>query len=216
MIQLKQFTFNPFGESTFVLHDETKECIIIDPGCYTQAEKELLGSFIENNGLKPVILANTHAHVDHLLGNRYVYDKWKPSVGLHNSDSPLLQNAALQGQVYGFDVEEPPTVDIWFEDNTDLRFGNSVIKILHLPGHSPGSVVFYSEEQKFLIAGDVLFAGSIGRTDLPGGDYDQLIDGIYNKLLVLDTDTKVFPGHGPSTTICDEITGNPFLLRLGQ
>ena len=216
MIQLKQLTFNPFEESTFVLYDETKECVIIDPGCYTQAEKELLGKFIELNGLKPVMLANTHAHVDHMLGNHYVYDKWKPSVGLHRSDSTLWQNAVLQGQAYGFDVEEPPVADTWFEDNTDLYFGNSVIKILHVPGHSPGSVVFYSKEQKILIAGDVLFAGSIGRTDLPGGNYDQLMDGIYNKLLVLGPDTKVFPGHGPSTTIGDEIARNPFLLRLGQ
>ena len=216
MIQLKQFTFNPFEESTFVLYDESRECVIVDPGCYTQAEKELLGNFIELNGLRPVMLANTHAHVDHLLGNHYVYDKWKPSVGLQRNDITLLQNAILQGRAYGFDVEEPPAVNTWFEDNTTLNFGHSSIKILHVPGHSPGSVVLYSQEQKFLIAGDVLFAGSIGRTDLPGGNYDQLMDGIYSKLLTLDPDTKVFPGHGPSTTIGDETARNPFLLRLGQ
>lgn len=216
MITLKQFSFSPFEEATFVLSDQTGECIIVDAGCYTREEREALKHYIAGAQLKPTLLLNTHGHVDHLLGSRFVTDTWNVPFAMHKADSYLLENAVTQGQMFGLRTEAPPAVDRWVEEGEEILFGNSGLSVLHVPGHSPGSLLFYCSEQAFLIAGDVLFAGSIGRTDLYGGNYDTLIDGIYAKVLVLPPETTVYPGHGPKTTIERELAGNPFLLRLGR
>ena len=211
MITVKTFVFNPFEENTYLLYDNTNECIVIDPGCYSDEEKEELISFIGESKLTPVKLFNTHCHVDHVIGNSYLCELYKIKTGAHKLDNPLLNGAAEHGKVLGFEIEQPPPINVFLQDNEIIKFGNSRLKVIHVPGHSPGSIVFYGEEQKFVIAGDVLFNGSIGRTDLPGGDYEILIKNITNKLLVLGDDVVVYSGHGPVTTIGNEKRTNPYL-----
>jgi hydroxyacylglutathione hydrolase len=211
MIKLKSFVFNAFQVNTYVLSDETGECVIIDAACYDQKERNVLDQYILSNQLKPVRLIHTHGHVDHILGMRYVAEKYKPQIEVHQDDIRLLTDAKKHGLMFGFDVEEPPVVTGYLNEGEDVTFGNSTLKVFHVPGHSMGSVAFYSPEQNFVITGDVLFRGSIGRTDLYGGNYDQLKQSIYNKILILPQDAEVWPGHGPSTTIHDEVMSNPFL-----
>jgi len=211
MIKIQPFVFNAFQVNTYVLSDETGECIIVDAACYTQKEKDSIDQYITSNHLRPVKLINTHCHVDHVLGMKHVVTKYKTTVEAHEADVPLLSDAKNHGVIFGFDVEEPPVVTGYLTEGKDVTFGNSTLKSFHVPGHSPGSIAFYNPEQKFVITGDVLFKGSIGRTDLPGGDYDQLMQSIYKKLMTLPPETEVFPGHGPSTTIHEEALSNPFL-----
>jgi len=211
MISIQNFVFNPFEVNTYVLFDETKECIIIDAGCYTDNEKNELRDFIDQNNLKPITQYSTHGHVDHLAGNAYISSLFNIKTGAHKLDKVLFDNVVEHGIMLGFEIEQP-SMDVLLEDNEDISFGNSSLRIRHIPGHSPGSIVFYSENQKFVIVGDVLFSGSIGRTDLPGGNYQTLISGIKEKLLALDDDIIVYSGHGPETTIGTERVSNPFLL----
>jgi hydroxyacylglutathione hydrolase len=211
MITLKPFVFNSFQENTYILHDETNQCIIIDAGCYEDFEKEALNKYIIDNNLTCVKLVNTHCHIDHVLGSRYVVTQYNPQFIIHKEDEFLLNNAQKHGVIFGFNAELPPAPTAYINDNPELTFGNSSLKILHVPGHSPGSIALYSEEGGFVITGDVLFKGSIGRTDLKKGDYDQLMNSIMTKLMTLPPDTAVFPGHGPSTTIHQEALTNPFL-----
>jgi len=211
MIKIKYFTFNAFQVNMYIISDDTLECVIVDAACYTEHEKQTVDQYISHQKLKPVKLINTHCHVDHVLGVKYIAEKYKTKFEVHEEDIQLLTNAKKYGIVFGFDVEEPPVVTGYLKEGSDIIFGNSVLKTFHVPGHSPGSMAFYNPEQKFVITGDVLFKGSIGRTDLPGGDYDQLMSSIYKKLMVLPSETEVFPGHGPSTTIHEEALNNPFL-----
>lgn len=211
MIKIKIFVFNPFQENTFVLSDETSECIIVDPGCYSLQEKNALDDYITSNTLKPVKIISTHGHVDHVLGTRHLVSKYSVPFEIHENDQQLLNDAQKLGVAFGFNVEEPPSVSSYLLENTNVEFGESKLQILHVPGHSPGSVALFCAEQKFVIVGDVLFKGSIGRTDLPGGSYDMLMKSIFSKLMTLPEDTEVFPGHGPATTIHDEALSNPFL-----
>lgn len=211
MITIKNFVFNSFQENTYVLYDETKECVIIDAGCYFEGEQQALKSFINENDLKPVKLLNTHCHVDHLFGNKYVADEFQLSVTAHKEDAFLIDNAVAHGMSFGITVDQPPQVGDFVEEEDEITFGNSKLKVLHVPGHSPGGLAFYNEEQKFVFVGDSLFAGSIGRTDLPAGDYDTLIGSIKSKLMSLGDDVVVYTGHGPATTIGDERKNNPFL-----
>jgi len=212
MIAIQSFTFNGFQENTYVVYDESQQCIIIDPGCYEQSEKLQLEQFIDDNGLKPIKLINTHCHIDHVLGNRFVAEKWGLDLEIHDLDLPTLHAVKEYCQLYGFhNYEESPEPSHFLKEGDHIHFGNSTLNILYTPGHAPGHIVLHSKEQKFLIGGDVLFQMSIGRTDLPGGDYDTLISSIKEKLLPLDEDTKVFCGHGPSTTIGFEKVNNPFL-----
>jgi Zn-dependent hydrolases, including glyoxylases len=212
MITVKLFVFNPFQVNCYVLSDETGECIVVDASCYTEAEKATLVQYIESQGLKLVKLVNTHGHVDHLLGLRHLSDKFGVGFAINDADVKLVTEAQKHGVIFGFDVEEPPVVTEYLTEGKDVTFGNSVLKTFFVPGHSPGSIAFYSPEQHFVITGDVLFAGSIGRTDLPGGDYDQLMNSIYKKLMVLPPDTEVLPGHGPFSSIHEEALNNPFLV----
>ena len=212
MLQVNQFTFNPFQENTFVLYDETMECIIIDPGCYEPEEKKELHDFITDHKLKPVRLLNTHCHIDHVLGNRFVFESYNLSPEIHQLEIPVLKAMATYGAQYGIYMDPSPEPVISLTDAGMILFGNSTLKMILAPGHSPGSICFYSEAQKILIGGDVLFRDSIGRSDLPGGNMDTLLKSIRTKLFSLPEEVTVYPGHGPQTTIGYEKKNNPFLL----
>jgi glyoxylase-like metal-dependent hydrolase (beta-lactamase superfamily II) len=210
-MQVKVLTFNPFQENTYIIYDETKECVIIDPGCHENKEENQLILFIEENMLSPVKLINTHCHIDHILGNKFVSDMWNIELYIHKEDLPLLENARSIGRMYGFESFEGSIYPKHFlEEKNKIAFGNSELEIIFTPGHAPGHICLYSKKDKFIIAGDVLFNGSIGRTDLPGGDYDTLINSIKTKLFPLEEETTVYCGHGPSTSIGKEKESNPF------
>ena len=211
MIQIQSFTFGPFQENTYVLFDETKECLIIDPGCYDNRERQELAAFIDNNGLKPIKLLNTHCHLDHIFGNGFVVDKFKIDLEFNKEDLKVFEAYLTTASLYGLNAEPSPQPTKYIGEGDVIKFGNSSLEILFTPGHSPGSITFYNKEQKFMIAGDVLFYGSIGRTDLPGGNYETLIDRIKTKLFPLGDDFKVYSGHGPETNIGFERMNNPFL-----
>jgi glyoxylase-like metal-dependent hydrolase (beta-lactamase superfamily II) len=215
MIQIKTHVFNPFQENTYLLSDETNECIIVDAGCYTTAEFDSLVDYLDKNNLRPVKLVNTHCHVDHVLGISRLMERYNIPFEAHKNEERIISEAVTHGKVFGFELEQPPFPTSYLKEGDEIKFGNSTLQVLEVPGHSQGSVAMYNPEGGFVIVGDVLFRGSIGRTDLTGGDYDQLISSIYKKLLVLDRSTKVYPGHGPSTTIGEEIMTNPFLSQLG-
>ena len=211
-MRIKSFTFNPFQENTFVVYDETKECIIIDPGCYTEKERTELRRFITSEGLKPVKLINTHCHIDHVLGNKFVSELWDLELYMNKEDLPLLENAVNIGKMYGMeDYEGSPYPKHFLAQDDTLTFGESSFKILFTPGHAPGHICLYSKENNLVIAGDVLFQGSIGRTDLPGGDHSTLINSIITQLFPLPNETQVFCGHGPATNLGYEKEHNPFL-----
>ena len=211
-MKVKSFTFNPFKENSYVVYDYTKECIIIDPGCYSEKERTELRRFITSEGLKPVKLINTHCHIDHVLGNKFVSELWDLELYMHKEDLPLLENAVGVSKMYGLeDYEGSPSPNHFLAQGDTLNFGDSSFDILFTPGHAPGHICLLSKKEGFIIAGDVLFNGSIGRTDLPGGDYDTLIESIKTKLLPLDENTIVYCGHGPSTSIGKEKMSNPFL-----
>jgi len=213
MVSIKAFAFNPFQVNTFVLFDESKECLIIDASCYRDEEFQELFAFISSYNLKPVAILNTHGHVDHLLGTKKVCEKYSIGLMMHQDDEFLLQQVVDYGRTFGFKVESPGQPEQWLKNDMLFQFGNSEIKVWNTPGHSPGSVVFYCKEAGFIITGDVLFAGSIGRTDLPGGDFNQLIESIKQIIMVLPRGTVVYPGHGDKTSIGEEMDHNPFLNR---
>lgn len=208
---IKTFTFNPFQENTYLIYDETKECVIIDPGCYNKNEEETLESFIADNQLKPVHLINTHGHVDHVCGISFVCEKYGLEPEAHTEETDMFERSVQMGQMFGFQINNPVLPRKFLNEGDVITFGNSELKMLHLPGHSAGSLAFYSEKEKFVITGDVLFRDSIGRTDLPGGDYDSLIFSIREKLLPLGDDYAAYPGHGPSTSLGFEKENNGFL-----
>lgn len=248
MINIHPFIFNPFEENTYVLFDETKECIIIDPGCYEKQEKQELAGFIEENELKPVKLLNTHCHIDHVFGNRFIAKRYDLDLEINKLELPVLQSVASVAQLYGIpNLENPPDPVNFLNQGDIVEFGNSKLDVLLIPGHSPGHIVLVGynaprrndpslqmsrepsgleedrpleniatsasseREQKFVITGDVLFYGSIGRTDLPGGDHNTLIESIKTKLFALGDDFQVYTGHGPVTNIGFERKNNPFL-----
>ena len=211
-MKVKSFTFNQFQENTFVVYDNTKECLIIDPGCYSENERTELRTFIMSEGLKPVKLINTHCHIDHVLGNKFTSELWDLELYIHKEDLPVLENVKDISGFFGFEnYERSPSPKNFLAQGDSLNFGDSSFDILFTPGHAPGHICLLSKKDGFIIAGDVLFNGSIGRTDLPGGDYDTLIESIKTKLLPLDENTIVYCGHGPSTSIGKEKMNNPFL-----
>ncbi len=211
MITLKTFTFNFFGVNTYILSDETGECVIIDPACNDKAEEATLSKYITENQLKPVLFVNTHCHVDHIAGNYFVKKTYAINLITHPMSVYLMEAAKTYAGAFGFNIEEVIKPDAFVNHHDAIRFGNSEVKVLYTPGHAEGSICLYSEKDNFVITGDVLFQGSIGRTDLPSGDYDVLMASIQNELLVLPNDVKVFPGHGDSTTIGIEKRTNPFI-----
>ncbi len=211
MINIKTFVFNAFQENTFILYDDTNDCVIIDAGCSTENEEMQLKNFITENKLTPKLLINTHCHIDHILGNSFVTNEYNVKNLAHKDDLFFIEKAKEIAITYGLELNEPSLPDNIIDKEGELSFGNSTLKILHVPGHSPGSIALYNDENKFVIVGDVLFNGGIGRTDLPGGDYNVLMRSINKKLFVLNDDVVVFPGHGSTTTILKEKTENPFL-----
>lgn len=213
MITIQGFTFNPFQENTYVLFDETKECVIIDPGCSNKEEREQIAEFIEEEGLKPVRLLNTHCHIDHVFGNTFISKKYNLGLEIHQEDLQTLHSLPQVSHLYGLNAEESVEPSGFLKEGDRIKFGNSVLDIVFTPGHSPGSISFISREDKFVVSGDVLFYGSIGRTDLPGGDHELLLASIREKLFVLDDDYIVFSGHGQDTDIGFEKKNNPFLMQ---
>ena len=210
MISIETLVFNIFEENTYILHDETKECVIIDPGCYKEDEEKYLLEFISNKTLKPVALLNTHCHIDHILGNHFVKNTFGIPLHIPFNEVNNLNSVKNYGSFYGFSNYKEVKADDLIEADQVIRFGESELKALYVPGHTEGHMVFVNEQEKFCIGGDVLFNGSIGRTDLPGGDFDTIIKSIHNTLFTLDDNTVVYPGHGPTTTIGNEKKSNPF------
>ena len=210
MIKVKSFTFNPFQENTFVLYDESKSCIVIDPGCYENSEKQALTSFISTESLKVEKLINTHCHIDHVLGNKFVKDTYGVELYIHKNDEATLRAVETYAPSYGFPQFEPSRAEKFLEEGDTVKFGNSSLNILYVPGHAPGHIALVSDSDSFCVAGDVLFDGSIGRTDLPGGDFDTLIKSIHEKMFKLSDETVIYCGHGPTTTIGKEKVSNPF------
>ncbi len=211
MIQIKNFYFNDFRECCSVIWDESGECVIVDPGCGTDSEKERLYGFIGEKGLNPVKILLTHGHFDHVLGLTDCSKKYGVPVYMHPADKEILKIDDFFTRTYGFRM---PVIDVDTTDIADgdiIRFGNTEFEVIHTPGHTPGCVCYYDEKDRILLSGDTLFAGSIGRTDHPGGDYDRLMESIFSRLMCLDGDIAVIPGHGPKTSIADERTKNPFL-----
>jgi hydroxyacylglutathione hydrolase len=214
MAEVHIFTFNPFEENTYIVSDDSGECVIFDPGCYSSEERKHLAKSIEDKGLKPVRLINTHCHIDHVFGNAFVSEKYDLPLEIHKGELPVLHSLPMAAMMFGIPVPQPsPEPGRFIKEGDVVEFGNTKLKAILTPGHSPASLSFYCEEDRFLIAGDVLFYGSIGRTDLPGGDYDTLISSIKDKLFPLGDDVKVYPGHGQATTIGFERRHNPFLGR---
>jgi len=208
---LHHLVFNPYEVNTYIVAADDGQCAIIDPACCSPDEQAKLKSFIDDNGLRPVWLINTHGHFDHVIGNAFVCKTWPVKPAAHRGDLFFLENAWRQGEIFGFSVEQPPTPAVFFEDNDTVDFVDVSLQIRHIPGHSPGSIVLYSSVQNWVIVGDVMFRTSIGRTDLPGGNHDLLVSGIETKLMTLPPDTEVYTGHGPKTTIGRERKYNPYL-----
>jgi glyoxylase-like metal-dependent hydrolase (beta-lactamase superfamily II) len=211
MITVHKFTVNPFQENSYLLSVENGQTLIVDAGFYTEAERNKLIEYMQSARLTPVGLINTHCHFDHLLGVDFLRNKLGIPFTCHAEDAFWLHMAKDQAATFGIKMENAADADIYWESDLDIPIGRSVLKVIHLPGHSPGHVVFYAPNEKFVLVGDVLFYQSIGRFDLPGGDYHQLVTGIQEKLLVLPPDTAVWSGHGPETGIGFEKLHNPYL-----
>ena len=211
MLNIQRLTFNPFQVNTFVLWDETKECAIVDAGCYGTAEQEELTGFISKHNLKPVKLINTHCHIDHIAGTAFTSRAYQVDFMAHEGGIRLIRHAEKAGFIYGFEKLETIDPKILSKEGDIVKFGNTELLVIETPGHADGSVCFISHKEKFVITGDVLFHQSIGRSDLPTGNYEVLMKSIREKLLTLPPEYKVYPGHGPETTIGYEAYSNPFL-----
>ena len=211
MIKVKQFTFSPVQENTYVIYNEHREACIIDPGCYYQNERNELKELIKTIALQPKYLLNTHCHLDHVFGNKFIYDTYGLRLHLHPNEEKLLAFAPTSGEMWGLPFENYEGPLEFLEEGDTITLGNDILQVLLTPGHSPGSICFYESEQKLLIGGDVLFREGIGRTDLPGGDHETLLNSIRQKLFTLPDEVVVYPGHGPTTTIGYEKVNNPFL-----
>ena len=206
--------FNPIQENTYVVWDDTKECVVIDAGNCSPREDAALDDFISRQGLKPVLAANTHGHFDHTLGVGHLKQRYGIPFALSEKDRFLLDNAAVSGSLFGVKTGPMPAIDRDLDAETEIRFGNSVLRILRTPGHTPGHVAFYEPESKALFTGDTLFRESIGRTDLPGGDYSWIMRSILDVIVPLGEEVHVYPGHGPESTIGHELLYNPFIVEV--
>jgi glyoxylase-like metal-dependent hydrolase (beta-lactamase superfamily II) len=211
MLHVKAFTFSPVQENTYLLYNDQKQCCIIDPGCYFPAEKKELKDFIEQNSLQPLLLLNTHCHLDHVFGNKYISELYQLTLHIHRLEKPVLDFAPTSGEMWQLPFDNYNGELVYLREGEKISLGADELEIRFVPGHSPGSVCFYNEADGFVIGGDVLFNGSIGRTDLPGGDFKTLISSIQTQLFNLPDDTKVYSGHGPVTTVGFEKMNNPFV-----
>ena len=213
MLKVHKLTFNPFSENTYVVADETKACAIIDPGCCNEKERKELTNLIEAFDLKPVKLLNTHCHIDHFPGNKFVCETYNLLPEFHKVELEVMYSALAYQGFFNFPLEASPEPKVYLNEGDVVNFGNSSFNVLFTPGHSPGSLSFYNEAEKVIISGDVLFWGSVGRFDIPGADGKTLFETIQNKLMILPDDVKVYSGHGPETTIGRERENNAFLKK---
>ncbi len=211
MVKIHVLTFGPFHQNTSVLADETGECVIIDPGCFSEEENVKLMNFLQTNKLKPVRLLQTHCHLDHIFGANYVAQMFDLEMEAHKEEEFIHQGFEISCKRFGISGQSIPEIGKYLAEGDKISFGNSELEILFVPGHTPGHIVFVSHAAKAVISGDVLFKGSIGRTDLPGGNHTQLVESIKAKLYQLPDDYTVYPGHGDTTTIGFERQNNPFV-----
>lgn len=210
MLQVKSFEFSPIYENTYIVYNEFNECVIIDPGCYHDHEKETLAAYINEKKLKPVHLLNTHCHLDHVFGNVFVSEQYNLELQIHPLEQAVLDFAPTSGLMYDLPFTNYQGKINHLTPVDKVFLGDDALHILFTPGHSPGSVSFYSKEYGFVLGGDVLFKGSIGRTDLPGGNMNMLLSSVKDKLFTLPDTTIVYSGHGGTTTIGEEKRSNPF------
>ncbi|MDN3202845.1 MBL fold metallo-hydrolase [Algoriphagus sediminis] len=211
MLSIKVFTFNPLQENTYLVYNENGAGVLIDPGCYDKEEKNELDRFIQANDIKILKLLNTHCHVDHVLGNAWAKNKYDLDLWIHQNEIPVLKAVEVYAPGYGLPAYEPSTHDHLLSEGDMIEIGDDKLECLFVPGHSPGHIVFYNAKSNFAICGDTLFRGSIGRTDLPGGNHQQLLDRINSILFELPETTVLFPGHGPETNVGFEKEHNPFV-----
>ncbi|MBO9563477.1 MAG: MBL fold metallo-hydrolase [Niastella sp.] len=211
MLRIKQFTFSPLQENTYVIIGEQDECCIVDPGCYFGNERNELKEFIQETGLSPKYLLNTHCHLDHVFGNKFVHDTWGLTLHLHEKEKVVLDYAPVSGMNWGLPFDNYKGDLIYLREGDTIRLGDDKFDVLFTPGHAPGHISFYCAAQNFILSGDVLFRGSIGRTDLPGGNFDTLAQSIREQLYTLPNETVVYSGHGPETTVGKEKRTNPYV-----
>ena len=211
MLTTKVFSFSPIQENTYIVYNEQLDCCIIDPGCYFPAEEDTLKRFITDQHLRPKYLLNTHCHLDHVFGNRFVHETWQLPLYLHPKEVLVLEHAPKSGERWNMPFRNYEGPFNFLQEGDIINIGNDKLEVLFAPGHSPGHICFYCRDQQFVIGGDVLFKMSIGRTDLPGGDHQMLLKNIREKLFVLPDEVKIYPGHGEPTTIGFEKKHNPFL-----
>ena len=211
MNPIASFIFSPFAENTYVLSDPSGDCVIVDPGCTDEAERNALSDYIESNKLNPVRLLNTHCHIDHVLGNAYAARRWKLTLEAHQGEQVVLNAAGPFAGAYGIPYEDSPAIGRYLEHGDVVEFGQTKLEVLFTPGHSPASVSFYNRRDGYVLCGDTLFAGSVGRTDLPGGDTQTLMESITRELLSLPPETRLLAGHMEETTVAREERTNPFV-----
>jgi glyoxylase-like metal-dependent hydrolase (beta-lactamase superfamily II) len=216
MIQVKTFYFNELRECTYVLWDETKACVVVDPGAESERERQRLQAFIAEHQLQPTAILNTHGHFDHVMANAFVARTYGVGSYIHAGDRALLENTTEYGHMFGYQIEQPPAPAGLLTDGQLFSFGQSQLQVLHTPGHSKGGVCFYAPHDKFVLTGDTLFEGNIGRVDLPGGDFDEIMESLSRKLMPLPDDTVVYPGHGPASTIGQERRHNPYIAEINS
>lgn len=216
MLFIHYFTFNPIQENTYIIYNDQRQCLIIDPGCYFPNEQQELKDFVDKNQLQPMRLINTHCHLDHVFGNKFIADHYQLELEIHEAEKPVLEYAPVSGLTYNMPFDNYQGPLHFLKDGDEIEFGEDKLQVLHTPGHSPGSISLYAPSSHFVVSGDVLFKNSVGRTDLPGGDMQTLLSSIRNKLFSLPNDTDVYSGHGPITSIIEEKTSNPFVGGYGE
>ncbi len=214
-MKIARFTVNPIQENTYILWDDTLQCVIVDAGCACVKEESAIVDFIAQHNLTPTMLLNTHGHFDHTMGVEHMRNRFSIPFAMHSADEYLLQVGVKSGAMFGIAVEAmPESIDCDLKELPQVKFGNTVLQVLHTPGHTPGGVCFFNAEDKILLTGDTLFRESIGRTDLPGGDYSALMQSLLTKIVVLGDEVKVYPGHEQSTDIGHEVLYNPFITEV--
>ena len=214
-MKIARLIFNPIQENTYVVWDETMEAVVIDAGNMGERENEVLAKFIADNGLKPVLALNTHGHFDHLLGVDFLRNRYGAKLAMSSKDEFLLKGASVSAELFGIRAGDlPEAIDIDLEGEESVKFGNTELKIISVPGHTPGHLAFYEPQSNVLFTGDTLFRESIGRTDLPGGDYSWIMRSIIDNLLPLGDEVKIYPGHGEDSTIGHESMYNPFVVEV--
>lgn len=211
MLQIHSFTFNPYQENTYLLSDEKGDCLIIDPGMSHYQEEKIFTDYIEQNNLTPIALLNTHCHIDHVLGNHFIYEEYGLIASFHEGEIENFVSVMAYAPQMGIPYTQAPIATTFLKETDKINIGKHNLDILYVPGHSPAHLCFYSADQGFLIGGDVLFKNSIGRTDLPGGNHQQLLENIQKKVYTLPDETVIYPGHGPTTTVGHEKHHNPFV-----